>query len=227
MIKKISKTPKDILLTLTTASFGVFFAFIGCGFLDNNSQPTIETITDQTLYVDDKITVDVNITDEDIDDTHIISVSSDNMTIATASISNTTLIVVGISAGLATITVSVTDDSNQDDAAAIPVTFQVTVNELIDRGACLVGMTLRSGESCRYSKDPFEAADIVFSVLQDGSSCRKRKNLKSCVESDIEQDDFFGTNFAARKNPDGSWTIESVPWFYIRQMLGSLNSLIK
>ena len=227
MIKKTSRPLKGILLTLTTAWFGTLFIFIGCGFLDNNSQPTIETITDQTLYVDDKTTVEVNIADEDTDDTHIINASSDNTAIATASASDTTLTISGIAAGIATITVSVMDDSSQDNAAAIPMAFQVTVNEPIDRGVCIVGMILKPGESCRYISDPFAEANIVFSVLQDGRSCRKRENLKLCVESDIEKDDFFGTNFSAKKGPDGNWTIESVPWFYIRQMLGILNPSVK
>ena len=227
MKKKINGTPKVISVTLTAASFSMFLVFISCGFLDNNSQPTIETITDQTLYIDDKVTVDVNITDEDIDDTHTISVSSGNTTIATALVSDTTLTIVGIAAGIATITVSVMDNSSQDNAAAIPVVFQVTVNEPIDRGVCIVGMILKPGESCSYISDPFAEADIVFSVLGDGRSCRKRENRKLCVESDIKQDDFFGTNFAAKKNPDGSWTIESVPWFYVRQVLGILNPSVK
>ena len=226
-MKNTSLNPKIISLILTVVLFGMFFLFIGCGFLDNNSQPTMETITDQTLYVDDETKVEVNITDEDTDDTHIVNASSDNTTIATASVSDTTLTISGIAAGIATITVSVMDDSSQDNAAAIPMAFQVTVNEPIDRGVCIVGMILKPGESCSYISDPFAEADIVFSVLGDGRSCRKRENLKLCVESDIEQDDFFGTNFSAKKDPDGSWTIESVPWFYIRQMLGILNPSVK
>ncbi|MDE0468639.1 MAG: Ig-like domain-containing protein [Candidatus Poribacteria bacterium] len=226
-MKNTSLNPKIVSLILTVALVGMSFVFIGCGFFDDNSQPEIETITNQTLYVDEETEMKLNIIDEDIDDTHIISVSSDNTTIATALVSDTTLTIVGIAAGIATITVSVMDDSTQDNAAAIPVVFQVTVNEPIDKGVCIVGMILKPGESCRYISDPFAEADIVFSVLGDGRSCRKRENLKLCVESDIEQDDFFGTNFSAKKAPDGSWTIESVPWFYIRQMLGILNPSAK
>ena len=171
--------------------------------------------------------VALNITDEDTDDTHIIKVSSDNTTIATASVADTTLTIIGVAAGTAIITVSVTDDSSEDNAASTPVAFQVTVNELIDRGACVVGMTLGPGESCTYGRDPFGEADIVFSIHQDGRSCRTRVDLKHCVDSNIEQDDFFGTNFSANKNPDGSWTIESVPWlFNIRRILSILRASV-
>ena len=196
------------------------FVIIGCGFFDDNSQPELDTITDQTLYVSDEVKIELNIIDEDMDDTHIIDVSSDNTTVATASVADTTLTIIGVAAGTATITVSVTDDSSEDNAAATPVTFQVTINKLINRGVCLVGMTLKPGESCRYGRDPFGEADIVFSVHQDGRSCRTRIELKLCVIADIEQDDFFGTNFAANKNPDGTWAIASVPWlFNIRRIL--------
>ncbi len=148
-------------------------------------------------------------------------------------------------AGTATVTVSATDDSSQDNAAAVPVTFAVTVNpplptetfevgiginqppsSFIDKGACTVGMTLQPGEGCSYdSNEPF--AEIIFFVLQDGTVCREQvpllrgqieipeqfqvRNTKFCVEWNIERDNFFGTSFAANKNPDGSWTIENVP----------------
>lgn len=206
--------------------FGIPFVLIGCGFFDDNSQPELDTITDQTLYVSDEVKIVLNIIDEDTDDTHIIDVSSDDTTVATASVADTTLTIVGIAAGTTTITVSVTDDSSEENAAATPITFQVTVNQLIDRGVCSVGMTLKPGESCTYGRDPLGEADIVFSVHQDGRSCRTRIELKLCVIADIEQDDFFGTNFAANKNPDGTWTIASVPWlFNIRRIMRILTAV--
>ena len=220
--------------------------FLGCGAAeDDNSQPSIETVTDQTLNVGDETKVKVTITDTDVDDTHTISASSDDTTVATVSVSDATLTIKAVAVGTATITVFATDNTEQDNAAAVPVTFEVTVNEppptetfeigiglnqppssFIDRGACTVGMTLKPGEGCSYdSNDPF--AEIIFSVLQDGTVCREQvplfrgqleipgehrpRNLKLCVEWDIEEDDFFGTSFSASKNPDGSWTIEDVP----------------
>ena len=69
----------------------------------------------------------VNITDADVGDTHTISASSDDTTIAAVSVNNTTLTISGIAEGTTTITVSATDDSGKNNAAATPLTFQITV----------------------------------------------------------------------------------------------------
>ncbi len=230
-------------VTLSILLFTSFF-FVGCGASEeDNSQPFIETISDKTLNVGDETTVEVNITDADVDDTHIISAFTDDTIIATVSVRDTTLTIMAMEAGTATVTVTATDDSGQDNVASVPVTFEVTVNEpppsvqigiginqppssFIDKGACTVGMTLKPGKGCSYdSNEPF--AEIIFSVLQDGTVCREQvplrrvqieipeqfqvRNTKFCVEWNIERDNFFGTSFSASKNPDGSWTIENVP----------------
>ena len=176
-------------VTLLIFLFTVCF-FVGCGASeDDNSQPSIETINDKTLNVGNETTVEVNITDADIDDTHIISVSSDDTTVATVSGRDATLTITGVEAGNTTIIVSVTDDSDQDNAAAVPVTFQVTVNEpppsvqiglgvnqppssFIDKGDCTVGMTLQLGEGCYYDDDLF--AELIFFVDKDGKACREQ-----------------------------------------------------
>ena len=144
-------------VTLLIPLFTSFF-FAGCGASeDDNTQPSIETINDKTLNVGDETTVEVNITDADIDDTHIISASSDDTTVATVSVRDATLTIIGVEVSNTTVIVSVTDDSDQDNAAAVPVTFQVTVNEpppsvqiglgvnqppssFVDKGDCTVGM---------------------------------------------------------------------------------------
>lgn len=205
----------ETLLTLLSASL----FFVGCGDSeDDNTQPLIETITDKTLSVGDKTTVEVTITDADVDDMHVISASSDDTTVFTVSVRDATLTITGLAAGTATITVSAADDSGQGNAEAIPVSFRVTVDEFIDRGACTPGMTLKPGESCSYGRG------VTFHVRQDGTVCREsdlpvyREVLgvnvrvdKICGDYDIERDDSFGTNFAASKNPDGSWTIDRSP----------------
>ncbi|MYE91456.1 hypothetical protein F4X33_20955 [Candidatus Poribacteria bacterium] len=168
---------------------GSFF-FIGCGASeDDNNQPSIGTISDKTLNVGDKRKVEVTITDADVDNMHTVNASSDNMTVATVSVRETTLTVTGVEVGNANITVSATDDSGQDNAAAVPLTFGVTVNEpppsvqiglgvnqppssFIDKGACTVGMTLQPGEGCHYDNDLF--AELVFFVDQDGNACREQ-----------------------------------------------------
>ena len=226
-MKKTGGNPKITLLILTTVLLSMSFVFIGCGaFEDDNNQPSIKTITDQTLNLDDKITVDVNITDADIDDTHTINASSDDRTVATVSVGAASITITAKAEGVATITVSATDDSGQDNAAATPVAFKVTVNEppppppIRANRVCKVGMTLGPGESCGYGPK------VVFSVREDGTACRASSqpiyhnvfgidvridNPSICGNHDIGRDDFFNTSFSASKNEDGSWTIKSVP----------------
>ena len=244
-MKNTSLNPKIVLLILTITLFGPSFVLIGCGALDDNSQPEIEPITDETLNVGDERTVDVYITDDDVNDTHTITASSGNTNVATVSIDNTSFTITGKAVGMTTITVTAIDDSGHDDATSTPVIFEVTVNEppprvdlefglginqppssFIDKGICTVGMTLKPGEGCSYDSNEF-FAEINFFVREDGTACREQvpkaigrieipehlrpRNLKFCVEWDIEQDDFFETSFAATRNPDGSWTVKSVP----------------
>ena len=91
--------------------------------------------------------------------------------------------------------------------------------QYIDKGTCAVGLTLKPGESCSYFGS---GEEIVFSVRQDGFGCRsdgtgdvleagpfkiQTDDQTFCVNYDIESDDLSGTNFAASKNPDGSWTV--------------------
>ena len=211
VLKNASQNTQIVSLVLTFA----LFTLIGCGFFDSNSQPEIDIIGDQLIFVDDFTIITVNITDPDVDDTHIINVFSDNTEVVTVSVDDTTVTLNGITAGNTIVTVSATDDSGQDNDTSAPVDLHIIVNEIIDRGACSVGTTLTPGESCSYGRDPFGEADIVFYVLNNGRACLKRGDIKVCVNTDIEQDEFFGTNFAATKNSDDSWTIKSVPWLFI------------
>ena len=121
-----------LLLLVLLASF----IFVGCGeddednnkLVEDNNQPVIKAIPDKIVDADDEVTVEVNITDVDVDDTHTIRASSNNKAIATVSVKNTTLTISGIAGGMAKITVSATDDSGQENAVATPITFQVTVD---------------------------------------------------------------------------------------------------
>ena len=87
---------------------------------------------------------------------------------------------------------------------------------------CQVGDVIAPGESCTYVAD---GKNIVFSVKENGEACRaggpvfqnvlgfrvKVDRLNFCRGDDIERDDTFNSNFAASKNPDSSWTIDTVP----------------
>ena len=164
--------------------------FVGCGtFEEDNNQPLIETITDKTLDVGNTRKVRVYITDADPDDTHIINASSDDTNIATVSVDEDAFTITGNGVGRAMITVSATDDSGQDSAAAVPVTFEVMVEEplpstqigiginqppssFIDKGPCTIGMTLKPGEGCSYDDDSL--AELIFFVREDGTACREQ-----------------------------------------------------
>ena len=91
--------------------------------------------------------------------------------------------------------------------------------QYIDKGTCVVGLTLKPGEGCSYFGS---GEEVVFSVRQDGFGCRsdgtgdvlevgsfkiQTEDQTFCVNYNIESDDLSGTNFAASKNPDGSWTV--------------------
>lgn len=120
------------LLILTVAA--CLYIQIGCdgdnpAGVPRNSQPVIEEIPDKAVDAGTETTVQVQVIDSDVDDTHTISASSGDTTIATVSVSNTTLIIRGIAGGEVTITISVTDDSGQDNAQSESITFQVTVPE--------------------------------------------------------------------------------------------------
>ena len=128
---------KSIVSILTTlVSISVFV--VSCGEVDDdteaefvvNSQPSIGAIPDQTVNVGGTVEVEVVIVDADVGDTHTVKTSSDNTNVATVSVSGTTLTIKAIAVGTATLTVSATDDSGQDNTAAVPVTFALTVSEL-------------------------------------------------------------------------------------------------
>ncbi len=135
-MKETHRNPKVSLLILTVVLFGILSVFIGCGFFGHdNNPPSIETITDETitdqtvtLAVNSRKTVEFFITDADDDDTHTVSASSENTTIATVSVADTTVTIKGIAAGSTTVTITATDDSGQDNAAANLV-YEVTVIE--------------------------------------------------------------------------------------------------
>ena len=106
------------------------FVLVGCGEVEeDNTQPVIESISDQTLDVGDIVEMNVSITDADVDDTHTIRAASSDTGVVITSVNGRTVSITGLAAGVATITVSVTDDSGQDNAAATPLTFRVNVEK--------------------------------------------------------------------------------------------------
>ena len=197
-----------IVSILATVLVSISFFVVGCSETEDdieddtepevvvNSQPSIGAIPNQTVDMGAEVTVAVNITDADVGDTHTVEASSDNTNVATVSISGTTLTIKGVAVGAATLTVSATDDSGQDNAAAVPVIFTLTVNAV----RCVVGLTLKSGESCSYVGG---GSNFTFNVREDGFGCI---GDALCAGKGLHIN-----TFSASKNPDGSWTINSLP----------------
>ena len=116
---------KSIVSILIVVLVSVSLFVIGCGEVDDtetelvvNSQPSIGAIPDQIVDVGSTVEVKVIITDADVGDTHTISASSDKANVATVSVSGPTLTIKGVVGGTATLTVSATDDSEQDNACS-------------------------------------------------------------------------------------------------------------
>lgn len=229
---------RETLISITTTVMLLTsIVFASCGASTPNAQPEIDPIDDQTLDIGDTPTIPVNITDADIDDTHIINAASDNPSVAAISVDGDSLTITANTPGIATITVTATDDSTQDNAISMPVTFQVTVNapltvnvRLVNKGLCVVGMTLQPGESCTYTVDQ---VPITFYVNENNEGCRKTDHTYTteifgvpvtinvefvCADEEITGEEInirgdnpFDKDFHAIKNRDGSWTIDKIP----------------
>ena len=117
----------------------------------------------------DAATVDVHITDVDVDDVHTIGAFSDDTAVATVSVRDSTLSITGMVVGTATITVFATDNTEQDNAAAVPVTFEVTVNEPPPTETFEVGIGLNQPPSSFIEKG----------VYHKNVSCESKYNCVS------------------------------------------------
>ena len=227
---------KTVISMLATVLLIISIVFVSCGGEhDDNNQPEIESIDDKTLEIGDTQTANVRVTDIDVDDIHTISASSDNPNVATVSVEADSLTITGNAVGMTTITVTATDDSGQDTATSLPVTFQVTVNEPppppINRRLCVVGMTLKQGEGCTYITNQEQ---VFFYVNENSEGCRESDLSYTtevfglpvevkldfiCADEDITGDEIYirgaenplDPTFHASKNSDGSWTIDKVP----------------
>ena len=114
------------------------------------------------------------------------------------------------------------EDTPEASVGANPLVEKEPEPPLNDRGACAAGMTLKPGDSCSYVAGE---VNVVFFVQQDGSACREGgpvipevfggqvrvDNFQFCRNDNIERDDAFKSDFAANKNPDGSWTVNGLP----------------
>ena len=96
-----------------------------------NSRPAVDLIESLLVETGADLAVAVSVTDADPGDAHTIAVSSSDVAVATAEVSEdgTELTLAGVSAGEATIAVTATDDSGAPNGTSEARTFAVTVND--------------------------------------------------------------------------------------------------
>ena len=87
-----------------------------------SSPPAVGAISDLTVSRGSTTTVTVTVTDADAGDSHAISASSDDMSVATASVSGKKLTVRGVSRGTATVEVTATDECGDSGSTEFDAT---------------------------------------------------------------------------------------------------------
>ena len=92
-----------------------------------NSRPTVAAIADRSVAEDGTTQATVSVSDDDAEDTHTISASSNRTRTARVTVDGTTLTIRGIRAGRATISVTADDGTGAANAVSAAVTFDVTV----------------------------------------------------------------------------------------------------
>lgn len=131
----MSKTGVSAVLFLSAAALGV----AGCGGgggggtqpapppMPVNAKPTVQAIPDQSLTIGDSAEVTVSVTDTDAADTHTLSASVTNEDAAAVTVDGMVLTINAIDSGVATVTVTATDNSGRDNDTSDPTTFEITV----------------------------------------------------------------------------------------------------
>lgn len=130
----MSKPGVSAVLFLSAAALGI----AGCGGggggtepapppMPVNAKPTVQAIADQSLTIGDSVEVTVSVTDTDAADTHTLSASVSNEDAATVTVDGMALTIDAIDSGVATVTVTATDNSGRDNDTSDPTTFEITV----------------------------------------------------------------------------------------------------
>ena len=130
----MSTTGVTAVLFLSTAALAV----AGCGGggggtepapppAPANAKPTVQAIANQSLTIGDSVEVTVSVTDTDANDTHTLSASVSNEEAATVAVDGMVLTIDAIDSGVATVTVTATDDSGRDNDTSDPATFEISV----------------------------------------------------------------------------------------------------
>lgn len=141
-MKHVDRSSKITRSILTLVLLGVSATFFSCGiFEDENNQPWVQIIKGSTITADQALTLAVNssrtvvfyIRDDDDYDRHTISAGTEDSTVATVSVNrqtyDTILTITGMAIGTTNVTLTVKDNSGEDNAISTPVVFNVTVIE--------------------------------------------------------------------------------------------------
>ena len=130
----MSKTSVAAVVFLSAAALGVAGCGGGGGGTEPappptpvNAKPAVQAIADQALTIGDAVEVTVSVTDPDASDTHTLSASVSNEAAATVAVDGMVLTINAIDSGVATVTVTATDNSGRDNDTSEPTTFDVTV----------------------------------------------------------------------------------------------------
>ena len=114
-------------------------------------------IDDQTVIVDEMVTVASDITDAD-GDTLTYSASSSDDTIATASVADNGMVTItGVAAGSAIITVMATDPDGASASQTIAVMVNVPPNQVPMAGAAIADQTVTAGDMVMVASDITDA----------------------------------------------------------------------
>ena len=112
-----------------------------------NSRPVVGPISDLTVSRGSTGTRTASVTDGDSGDTHTVTASSDDTGVATVSVSGKRVTLRAVSRGEATITVTATDNSGEDNATSAAVTFDVTVPNSRPVVGSLTDLTVSRGST--------------------------------------------------------------------------------
>ncbi len=122
------------LLRRRTAALIMATLAAGCGGgggggsgSDNNLQPVVGAIGDQTVAVGETLSIQASVSDGNPGDDHRFTANSSDAEVASVTVSGATLTVNGIAPGTTTVTVTARDSSGEANAESLPVRFTVTV----------------------------------------------------------------------------------------------------
>ena len=125
---------------------------------DANSRPTLNAIGEQTVEVGAARHIDLVVSDRDSDDVHTLHATVGDSCVATVAVRDATVVVTGLLAGTADVTVTADDG----EATSDPVTFTVTVEP-----PTVPAWALSRAAPAATAVDPCAAGAVLDHVFTD------------------------------------------------------------